>query len=79
MSTPDPFFSDLTFSEWLTEKRINQLQIEFDSFIEYLRKRERGTRQHKSLILKRMKAIREWLEILEDMLKEGDRRLPSQR
>ncbi len=70
---------DLTFSEWLTEKRINQNEVEFDSLIGYLRRRERGERKHKSLILKRMKGIRTWLEVMEEMLSEEDRRKASRK
>lgn len=67
--------NDLTFTEWLTEKHINQIEVEFDSLIGYLRQRERGERKRKSLILKRMKRIRIWLEMMEEMLNEEDRRL----
>jgi len=38
-----------------------------------------GERKHKSLILKRMKGIRTWLEVMEEMLSEEDRRKASRK
>ena len=44
-----------------SEKQIQVIQRECDSLISYLRYR----RTHKKLILKRIQAIRQWLDALE--------------
>ena len=51
-------------------QQIRQLQIESDSLISYLRQRQSGERNYKSLIHKRIAAIRSWLNSIEAELTE---------